>query len=360
MSATRPCSEFSMGMIAWSTLPSSPRPAHRRNRNRAAAGRRGIPPSPRHGCWRRARPGTRPRARARRERRRSSPRRSGGRGRRNSPWACGLKRGGGAIKGSRTCRSRKPHLRSPFRRDIGGAAKSDGPKDQYDRGMGAGRGRRGIGPFDRRRHDLPRGTPRKDGLCDRRRGGRGCGRRCRRGADRLASAHRRRGQGRRSLQEMRRMPHHQPGWRERYRSQSLCHAGRGYRARQSGLCLLRRAEGGRRPMGLGQDERVADVPTQVRARHEDDLCRSLQSTGPRERDPVPQPAGIEPAAARRSGGQGGTGGGRGPANAADAAVNKVEADPRADTGSIANTGTPAKGAPSVDPQAAIEGAKAPR
>ncbi len=52
--------------------------------------------------------------------------------------------------------------------------------------------------------------------------------------------------------------------------------------------------------------------------------------------------------------------GEAPANAADAAVNKVEADPRADTGSIANTGTPAKGAPSVDPQAAIEGAKAPR
>ncbi|WP_230483795.1 c-type cytochrome [Sphingomonas sp. Leaf21] len=49
-----------------------------------------------------------------------------------------------------------------------------------------------------------------------------------------------------------------------------------------------------------------------------------------------------------------------PANGADAAVKKVEEDPRGDTGSIANTGTPAKGAPSVDPQAAIEGAKAPK
>ncbi|MET4896268.1 cytochrome c family protein [Sphingomonadaceae bacterium jetA1] len=50
----------------------------------------------------------------------------------------------------------------------------------------------------------------------------------------------------------------------------------------------------------------------------------------------------------------------GPANGADAAVMKVEEDPRGDTGAIANTGTPAKGAPSVDPQAAIKGAKAPR
>ncbi len=52
--------------------------------------------------------------------------------------------------------------------------------------------------------------------------------------------------------------------------------------------------------------------------------------------------------------------GEAPANAADAAVQKVEDDPRGETGAIANTGTPARGAPSVDPQAAIEGAKAPR
>ena len=53
-------------------------------------------------------------------------------------------------------------------------------------------------------------------------------------------------------------------------------------------------------------------------------------------------------------------GGEAPANGADAAVKKVEEDPRGETGSIANTGTPARGAPSIDPQAAIEGAKAPR
>ena len=42
----------------------------------------------------------------------------------------------------------------------------------------------------------------------------------------------------------------------------------------------------------------------------------------------------------------------------DAAVEKVETDTRGETGDIANTGTPASGAPSVDPAAAIEGAKA--
>ena len=46
------------------------------------------------------------------------------------------------------------------------------------------------------------------------------------------------------------------------------------------------------------------------------------------------------------------------AKPADAAVEKVEADTRGETGDIANTGTPASGAPSVDPAAAIEGAKA--
>ncbi|KQM64140.1 cytochrome C [Sphingomonas sp. Leaf17] len=46
------------------------------------------------------------------------------------------------------------------------------------------------------------------------------------------------------------------------------------------------------------------------------------------------------------------------AKPADPAAAKVEGDVRSETGDIANTGTPASGAPSVDPAAAIEGAKA--
>ena len=46
-----------------------------------------------------------------------------------------------------------------------------------------------------------------------------------------------------------------------------------------------------------------------------------------------------------------------PDNAASPAENAVETDPRGATGDIANTGTPAMGAPSVDPNAAKEAAK---
>lgn len=98
-------------------------------------------------------------------------------------------------------------------------------------------------------------------------------------------------------------------------------------------------------MGLGQDERVADLPAQIRPRHQDDLCRAFQSAGPRERDPVSQPAGIEPAASGRPAANAEPAKGDAPANGADAAVKKVEEDPRADTGSIANTGTPARARP---------------
>jgi cytochrome c len=55
----------------------------------------------------------------------------------------------------------------------------------------------------------------------------------------------------------------------------------------------------------------------------------------------------------------GTEGGQGQAAApgANTAVEAVETDRRAETGSISNTGTPASGAPSVDPAAARQGAK---
>ncbi|TPG15465.1 c-type cytochrome [Sphingomonas oligophenolica] len=46
-----------------------------------------------------------------------------------------------------------------------------------------------------------------------------------------------------------------------------------------------------------------------------------------------------------------------PDKSASPAENAVEADPRAATGDLANTGTPAAGAPSVDPNAAKEAAK---
>jgi len=40
-----------------------------------------------------------------------------------------------------------------------------------------------------------------------------------------------------------------------------------------------------------------------------------------------------------------------------AAINAVESDVRGDTGNVGNTGTAAKGAPSVDPQAAVQATK---
>ena len=54
------------------------------------------------------------------------------------------------------------------------------------------------------------------------------------------------------------------------------------------------------------------------------------------------------------------GAGAGAAPGATSAVNAVATDRRSETGDIANTGTPASGAPSVDPAAATQGAKAGR
>ena len=68
------------------------------------------------------------------------------------------------------------------------------------------------------------------------------------------------------------------------------------------------------------------------------------------------PAGATPATGGNAPGTNG-GQGQGAAPGATSAVNAVATDRRAETGNIANTGTPASGAPSVDPAAAKQGAK---
>ena len=56
-------------------------------------------------------------------------------------------------------------------------------------------------------------------------------------------ADRRCGQGRRSVQEVRRLPHDQPGRRQRHRPEPVWHVGEADRPGQGRLRLLRRAEG---------------------------------------------------------------------------------------------------------------------
>ena len=70
--------------------------------------------------------------------------------------------------------------------------------------------------------------------------------------------------------------------------------------------------------------------------------------------PAPPAAGAAPAAATPAAG-GNPPGGNSAAPGATSAVNAVATDRRAETGTIANTGTPASGAPSVDPAAAKRG-----
>ena len=70
----------------------------------------------------------------------------------------------------------------------------------------------------------------------------------------------------------------------------------------------------------------------------------LNSQGSNLPLPPPPAAGADPKAAADTGG-----------NTA-AATNAVEADVRGETGNIGNTGTPASGAPSIDPEAARKGA----
>lgn len=77
---------------------------------------------------------------------------------------------------------------------------------------------------------------------------------------------------------------------------------------------------------------------------------------------LPFPAAPAPGAAadpKAGGNAPGTNGGQGQdaAPGANSAVEAVEKDRRAETGDIANTGTPASGAPSVDPAATKQGAK---
>lgn len=80
--------------------------------------------------------------------------------------------------------------------------------------------------------------------------------------------------------------------------------------------------------------------------------------------PAAPPPGAAPAGATAAtgGNAPGTAGGQGQdaAPGANSAVEAVATDRRAETGDIANTGTPASGAPSVDPAAAVQGAKAGR
>lgn len=91
----------------------------------------------------------------------------------------------------------------------------------------------------------------------------------------------------------------------------------------------------------------------------------LNSQGSNLPLPPPPPAGATAAGKDAAAGGNAPGGakggaGRGAAPGATSAVNAVATDRRADTGSIANTGTPASGAPSVDPAAATQGAKVGR
>jgi cytochrome c len=77
--------------------------------------------------------------------------------------------------------------------------------------------------------------------------------------------------------------------------------------------------------------------------------------------PAAPPPGAAPAGATPAtgGNAPGTEGGQGQdaAPGANSAVEAVATDRRAETGDIANTGTPASGAPSVDPEAQRQGAK---
>ncbi len=73
--------------------------------------------------------------------------------------------------------------------------------------------------------------------------------------------------------------------------------------------------------------------------------------------PPPAPGAAEDPA--KAGNPPGTEGGQGQdaAPGANSAIEAVETDRRAETGAISNTGTPASGAPSVDPAAQKQGAK---
>ena len=73
---------------------------------------------------------------------------------------------------------------------------------------------------------------------------------------------------------------------------------------------------------------------------------------------APAGPGAKGAAPGGAAGAGTAGAGAGAAPGATSAVDAVATDRRAATGDIANTGSPASGAPSVDPNATTQGAKA--
>lgn len=74
--------------------------------------------------------------------------------------------------------------------------------------------------------------------------------------------------------------------------------------------------------------------------------------------PLPPAPKADAAATLATGGAPAGTGTKGAAPGAKSAIDAVATDRRASTGDIANTGTPASGAPSVDPAAAEQGAKA--
>ena len=81
------------------------------------------------------------------------------------------------------------------------------------------------------------------------------------------------------------------------RTCGACSASRSARARR--LRFLARACGRRRHLELGQSERLAGQPEEVRARHQDDLRRPQQPAGPRQRHRLPECAQRRAAAAAR-------------------------------------------------------------
>ena len=110
-----------------------------------------------------------------------------------------------------------------------------------------------------------------EGVVSRRRG-----RRRSRAADRFLSRQRRRRQGRAGVQEMRRLPQCRAGRRQRARPDLYGVMGNPV-AGHAGLRLLSDALKGKGgTWDLGNDERLADEPEEVRAGHQDDLRRPRQ------------------------------------------------------------------------------------
>jgi hypothetical protein len=92
------------------------------------------------------------------------------------------------------------------------------------------------------------------------------------------------------------LPQCRAGWGERARPQHSRDHGRPARG-QARLCLFGRLEGQGRHLDLGRDGCLAEVAQELRAGHQDDLCRPVQAGGPRQSDGLDEPAGLQSAAA---------------------------------------------------------------